>query len=278
MIGVDDHRGIFQPLLFVHIDEPHQILVVIVGDVVAVHVHTAAQYRVRVGVAIGAHLAGAVLELVGYLRRIDRVERDGKAAVHRILYPAGDVHAARDKPVLLVFGRTRADRDIGQEVVEVDVILGIEHLVGGGKPALRDRPQMHLAKRDYARLNVRLVLVRIGVVQYPLVALTLGARLVGVYAWDDKDLFLDLFGKPGKAVHIVADRRLVVRRTRSDNDHQPLVVAAQDRLRLFVAARLDRGDLRRDGLELLDLFGRHDLFDLDEHITPPLRNLRPRSP
>ena len=104
--------------------------------------------------------------------------------------------------MLLVFDRARAHGNIAQQVDEVLVIRGVEHLVGGKEASLLDDAQVHVADGLNAFEQV-IGRLGIGIVQQALVAGALGARLVGVDARNDDELVLDLLGGLGQSVHVL---------------------------------------------------------------------------
>ena len=109
MVSVDNHRGIFKPRLFVAVRNLHDRFVVIVGVVVAVAVHRAAEYRVRKRVAARLDLPAVQFENLRALRRVYGIEHCGHRPAHGVLYPDGYVYAASDKAVKLVLARARSD-------------------------------------------------------------------------------------------------------------------------------------------------------------------------
>ena len=221
VVGVHNDSRIFQPHLVVHLHQPHDILIVVVGLVDAALVDTPTQDGVGQRVAGGLHLAAGIGVVLRMLRRIDRVEHDGKVSAGGVLHPGGHVEAAGRLPVMLVFHRPRSDRHIGQQVLHIPPILRIEHLIGCGKPVFLNGPHLQAADGYQTRHQVR-PLLRIGLECYALVSVTVGAGFVGVNARNDLHSILDLLLHAGQAADIVADRLLVVRRAGPD-DNQKLV-------------------------------------------------------
>lgn len=129
--------------------------------------------------------------------------------------------------MLLVFDRARAHGNIAQQVDEVLVIRGVEHLVGGKEASLLDDAQVHVADGLNAFEQV-IGRLGIGIVQQALVAGALGARLVGVDARNDDELVLDFLGGLGQSVHVLKHRILAVGRARADDEHLTCVLAGKD--------------------------------------------------
>ena len=71
----------------------------------------------------------SVNEVMRMLRCVNGVKHDREIAAGRILHAAGNVKAADSQTVLLVFDRTRADRYIGDQVIQIIPVLRIEHLI-----------------------------------------------------------------------------------------------------------------------------------------------------
>ena len=246
MVAVDDGGGVFERALGIEGGEADEILVVVVGDAGAVLVDAAAQDAVGEVVATRLHVAAAVQKAVPRLRRLHRVEHDGEVAAGRVLHADGDVHAAGGEAMLLVFDRARADRLVGEEVVEVAAVFGIEHLVGGGEAALAHGADVHLADGDDAVQQVGR-LVGAGLVQHPLVARARRARLVGVDARDDDEPFGELLLQGHEAGDVLADGIFVICRAGPDDDDEFIRLAREHVADGGVARGLDGGKLRREG-------------------------------
>ena len=152
MIGIDDDGGVFEFVArgSVPLAPLHDRLVMVIGDVVAVVVHPAAQHDVRVLVALGCHLPVVVHEHLRALGCEHRIEGNGDASARRVFDAHGQLDAAGDKAVELVLARTRPHGDIGQKVLNVCVIFGIEHLVRGGETRLLDGVDVQIADGEDA--------------------------------------------------------------------------------------------------------------------------------
>ena len=77
------------------------------------------------------------------------------------------------------------------------VILGVEHLIGAGEACLLKRFKMQLAYGDKPLEHIGRA-VGVGLMKHSLVAVARCPRLVGVDAWDDEDLILDLLLHPAQ--------------------------------------------------------------------------------
>ena len=112
-------------------------------------------------------------------------------------------------PVLLVLHRTGPHRHIGQQVGQVQVVFRVQHFVGAGEARLGNCPQVDVPDGDDALEHVRLM-GGIGLVDHSLVALPVGAGLVGVDAGNDQQLFLHLLLDPDQPGDVVQHRFLRV--------------------------------------------------------------------
>ncbi len=219
----------------------------------------------RVRIALRAHLILTVLKLIGNMRSVDRVDSHSYAAVHGILKSSGEVYSAGDESVLLVLCRARAYSDICKHIVEIHMIVGIEHLVGCRQSALRNRAQVHLSKRDNARLNIRATVMRVGIVQDTLVSLALGAGLIGVDTRHDEQLVLDLIGDLGKPRHVIAYRVRIICRARPDNERLALIAAVEYRFHLSVPIQLNRLKTLAERYLRLNLLRRRQCLNYFQH-------------
>ena len=143
MVRVDDDHGIGELALLVRLGYLDQVLIVIVGEALSELVHRAPQDAVRQRVARGLHLPTVVAEDVRSLRRLHGVKHDVEIAGRRVLHAHGDVQSAAGQAVLLVLDRTRTHGHVAQNVLEVGIVVGIEHLVRGRKVRLLQRPEVH---------------------------------------------------------------------------------------------------------------------------------------
>ena len=246
VVAVDDAGGVLDALFRVQLVQLLQVFIVVVGAAVALFVHIAAHDGVGVRVARGLDLPAAVEERVVAHRRIDGVHHHAQVAARGVLHADGHINTARDEAVLLILDRARADSDIAQNVGEIAVVFGIEHLVGAGKAGLLHRAGVEAADGDDALEHVGLF-ARVGLVEHALVARAVGARLVRVDARDDQDLILDLFLQGDEAADIVHHAVLAVGRAGADDEHQAAVTPVEDRAHLFHARLTHLGDLFRDG-------------------------------
>ena len=174
--------------------------------------------------------------------------------------------------MLLVFDRARAHGNVAQQVDEVLVIRGVEHLVGGEEARFLNNAQVHVADGLNAFEQV-IGRLGVGVVQQALVASALGARLVGVDARNDDELVLDLLGDPGQSVHVLKHRVLAVGRARADDEYLACVLAGKDLGDLGIECLLFGGKLGRKRHFLADLHGdRQPAFEIHGHAGPPQSN------
>ncbi len=252
MVAVHHHGGVGVLVGGVALGQALQVLVVVVGVGAPIQADVAAEHGVRERVAVTVDLPVAENEGLRSLSSIDRIEHHGGGAGGRVLHAHGRNDAARNQTVLLVLHRAGAHGHVREQVDQVLVVAGVEHLVCGEQAGLLNHAQVHVAdslnagKQVVGRLGV-------GVVQQTLVASTLGARLVGVHARNDDELVLDLVGELGQTHGVLDYRVLAVCRAGADDEQAALVLAGKD-----------LGDLGVKGALVLYLLGRerHVLTDL----------------
>ena len=171
--------------------------------------------------------------------------------------------------MLLVLDRARTYGNVAQQVNEVLVVGGVEHLVGGEEARLLDDAQMHVANGLDALEQV-IGSLGVGVMQQTLVTGALGARLVGVDARNDDELVLDLLGGLGQAVHVLEDRILAVCGARTDDKYLARILAGKDLSDLGIECLLFGGKLGGKRHFLADLHGdRQPTFEFHGHTGPP---------
>ena len=217
MVAVHDDGGVLHVALGVGLHHLGQVVVGVVGAVVAARAHVAAQDGVGVGVAGGLHVPVAVDEGVRRLGGHDGVEHDGVVARRRVLHAHGHLQARRHEAVLLVFHRAGSHGHVGQQVGEEAVVLGVEHLVGAEHARLLDHGQVHVADGADAGQKVGLA-VGVGLVQHAHVAQAERAGLVGVEARDEDELVGHLLLHLGQARAVLEHRVLAVGRAGADDD------------------------------------------------------------
>lgn len=218
---------------------------VVVGAIVA-----AAQDDVHIGVAARVDDAReAVLvdaqEAVAHAGRAHRVDGDLQAAVGAVLEADGEGDAAGQLAVDLRFGRARADGAPADQVGQVVGRDRIEHLAGGRQAQLDDLGQQ-AAGALQALVHVA------GAVQARVVDHALPAHrrawLLEVDAHDRQQTVGELVGQGAQAARVLQGRLGVVDRAGTDDDEQPVGLAAQDADDLVARG----GDGRGRGLGLRD--------------------------
>ena len=270
VVGVHDDRGIDQVGLLVQLAHPQKILVVVVGHASARVVQVAAEDGVGVGVAVGGDFPAAVEEGVAGLGGHDGVHHDAQITARRVLHTHGGVEAAGHQAMGLVLHRAGAHGHVGQEVGEVAVVLGVEHLVGAGEIVVPQGGQVQVADGHDALVHIGLG-VGIGLVEHTLVALARGTGLVGVDAGDDDDLIRHLLLNSAETGNVFQHGLLVVSGARAD-DQDELVRGA---LKYGADARVARGlDLLHaggQGVLLLHVPGDGELsVEIHRHDFVPL--------
>ena len=142
--------------------------------------------------------------------------------------------------MLLVLHRAGTDGHVGEEIRQVAVVLGVEHLVGAGEVVVPQSRQMELTDGHDALVHIGLG-VGVGLVEHTLVALTRGAGLVGVDAGDDDDLIGYLLLNSAEAGNVFQHRLAVVGGAGSDDQHELVRAAVEYGADALVALGLDPG-------------------------------------
>lgn len=170
--------------------------------------------------------------------------------------------------MLLVLYRARAHGDVAKHIDEVLVVGGVEHLVGGEHASFLRHAQVHAADGLDAAQKIARAL-GVGVVQEPLVARALGARLVGVDARYDEEALAYALGKLRQAAGVFEHGVLAVGGARADDDELAVVLARENVGNLCVERRLLRRGLGRKRHLLADLLGDgQQALKLHGHIDP----------
>ncbi len=245
-------RRVLQVHLVVQLQQPHDVLIVVVGLGDPPLVDPAAQDRMGQRVAAGFHLAAGVGVVLGVLGRVDGVEHDREVTAGGVLHAGGHIKAAGGLAVVLVLDTAGADGHIAQKILHIAPVFGVEHLVRRGHAEFLDGAHKHPPHRDQAGLQVGAFL-GVGLVGDALVPVAVGAGLVGVDAGHQHQLVRHLLLHAGQAADIFADGVLIVGRAGAD-DHQEFVRPAGDRRGdLGVPGRLDRPAVFRKGVPRPDL-------------------------
>ena len=117
---------------------------------------------------------------------------------------------------------------------------------------------MQLPDGDEALEHIRLIL-RVRLVQHPLVALAGGTGLVGIAAGDNENLIFHLLLHPAQPLHIVQHAVRMVGRAGPDDQQQALVLAGEDFFQLDIPLFKTAGHLPGEGIHLLHLGGNGEL-------------------
>ena len=156
--------------------------------------------------------------------------------------------------MFLVLHRAGTHGDIGQQVDQVLIVRGVEHLIGGEEAGLLDHAQVHAAD-GLDTLEQVVAGLRVGIVQQALVAGALGARLVGVDARDDEQALADALLQLGQAGHVVEHGVLAIGRTGADDEYAAAVLAAKDGGNFGVECTLGLDEVGAQGHLLADVLG-----------------------
>ena len=230
----------------------------------ALAVGIAAQDRVRIGIPLRRRLPPPVDKGVAALRRVNGIHHDADVSAGGVLHAGRHFDAAGREPVLLVLDGPCADRHVRQKVVQVLMVLRVEHLVGAGEPGPGRDLHVELPDRDDPLEHIR-PLLRIRLVEQALVAVSGRSRLIRIYPRNDQDPVLHFFLHSGEPLHIVEHAVLVVRGAGSDDQQELVALSREDLLDLRVAFFLDPAYVPCEGIHLLH-FHRYSKFSLKFHI------------
>ncbi len=181
---------------------------------------------------------------------LQRVDRDRQRAVGAVLEADRRRQPARHLAVGLRFGRARADRGPRDQVRQVLRHDRVERL-GGSRHAEIGQPAEQLARGADALLDVEGV-VEIRVVDQALPAHR-GARLLEVDPHDQQHRVLDARGQLAQSQRVLAGRRRIVDRARSDHDEQARVLPIEHAAQRLAAGIDEVFSCARQRQPLLDL-------------------------
>ena len=265
VVGVDDQRHVLQAFGLVNVVQMLQLFEVVIGPGLAVVVDITTQDGVGQLVAGGVDLPAAVNEGVVVLGGHDGVEHDGQVAAGGVLHAHGDGNAAGGQAVLLILHASRAHGHIGQQVGEVAVIVGIQHLVGGGQAGVLQHVGVEAADGDDALQHVH-ILLGVGLVQEALVAVAGGPGLVGVDTGDQDQTVIDFLLQLRQTLAVIHHGVFPVGGAGADDQHHLVALAGENVGDLLVTGGLHGGQLGGQGVALLDLHGDGEL-SLEVHIS-----------
>ena len=219
MIGVDDHSGVLQAAFCVHLTQLAQVLIMVIGEGLAILIDPAAQYAVHQRIALAFHLPAAVAEDVAHLRRANGVQHDGQVAAGGVFHADRQIQTAGSQPVLLIFHRTRPDRYIGKHICQIAMIFRVQHFIRAGKARLGQRGHMQPTNGHQAAQHIRPA-GGVALVQHSLVADARGAGLVGVDTGHDHNFVLHLFLQRAQPGNIIQHRIFPIGGTGADDQQQ----------------------------------------------------------
>ena len=166
--------------------------------------------------------------------------------------------------MLLVFHTPGTHGGVGEQIADVAVVGGIEHLVGGAQACGGQYLGVEPPDGDDTLQHVLLAL-RVGLVQQAFVALSGGPGLVGVDPGDQNEPVADLLLQSRQPGAVVQHRVLPVGGAGADEEHQPIRAAGENLCDLPVPHRLGPGEKLGQGIAFLDLLGDRELA-VEVHI------------
>ena len=182
--------------------------------------------------------------------------------------------------MLLVLHGAGPHGDVGQQIVQIAVVFGVEQLVGAGEARLPQGPQMQGAHRDDALVGVGPGR-GVGLVDQAHVALAAGPWLIGEDPGHDEDLVLHPLRQLPQPAQVFQHAVGVVRRAGAHDQQAALVPALEERTHGPGPGVHDGLQLRRHRVELLGLHGDRQLplkFQVHLHATVPPARAGRRAP
>ena len=220
MVGIHDHCRIFQLTLFIELQKKLQILVMIVGDAVAVLVYRTTQNGMCQRISGSLHFPVTVNEGMSMLRRNYGIQHNGKITTG-ILHSCRNIHATDHQTMLLVFDRTGSDRNIGKDIGKITPVFRIKHLICCRKACLLNGTHMQLTDGYQTCQHIRFFL-RVRLMEKSLVAFTGRSRFICINTRDQKKTVAYLVLNFCQSSHIITHRILIICRAGSD-DHQKTI-------------------------------------------------------
>ena len=133
VVSVYNAGRIYQIPFHVKLMKQHQILVVVVGQALAMFADSTPQDGVCPGIAFCFYLPVPHNKLVAVLGSMNGIEHNGQIAAGRIFHAYRNMTAAGNKTVLLVFHGAGPYSNIGHNVIQVADIVRIQHFISSGK-------------------------------------------------------------------------------------------------------------------------------------------------
>ena len=179
------------------------------------------------GIAVRMGFPTAVDEGVGALGCDNGVHHDVVVAACRILHAYGNFDSAGGQPVLLVLDGSGSDSDVAQDIVQIFVVLRIEHLVGKDETGLLNSMHVQVTGCQDSLVQIRFA-CRIRLVDKTFVALACRTGLVCIDSGDNHYLVTDLLLNRNKTGHVVHDSVFVVCRAGADDQNQAVGATLED--------------------------------------------------
>ena len=244
VIGVYNDSRIFQSSLVIQRFQAPQGLIMIIRHAAAELIDIAAENRMRHGVSGGLHFPAPVQKALPALRRLNGVHHHRQIPGRRVFHACRNPDSACHQPVQLVLYRACPDRNIGQQVGQVPVILRVQHLLRTGKTGFFDHPCVQLPDSDNPGLHV-LSFFRIRLMDHSFISFSDRSGFIGIDTRNNENPVLYLFLHPRQTVHILQYRILVIRGTRTNKKKKLIAFSGKNIFYFPVSFFLQRFDLRR---------------------------------
>ena len=214
----------------------------------------AAQNGMRQRIALACAFPAAIDKRMAVLSCGDAIQHNGEVAAGGVFHANGDIQRAGCQAMVLVFHRTRAHGNVAQQIVQVLIVVAVQHFVGADESGFGDGAHVQIADGHNAFEHVGLGL-GVGLVQHAFVAQARGARFVCVDARNEVDLVGHFFLKLCQAAQVIKHAVFAVGRARPNDKQQAVVVAGEDVGDFFAASCEYLVDQGRCGLQLFQLRG-----------------------
>ena len=180
MIGVHNQCHVLKTFGLIILIQVLQILIVVVGDGLAMLIHITPEDGMSQGIAGGVHLPATVNKGMSALSGQNGIEHNGNIPAGGVLHTHRNGNAAGGQPVLLIFHAPGPHGHIGQQIGKIPIIVRVQHFIGGGQAGFRQHIGVEPANGNDPLEHVGLAL-RVWLVKQPLVACACGSGLVGVH-------------------------------------------------------------------------------------------------
>ena len=167
-----------------------------------------------------------------------RIEHNGEITTCRVLHSNRNVNTTGCQTMCLILHTSRTNCHIGEDILQIWPVIGIQHLIGCSQSCLTDCLDVHLTDCLYALDEIRLIL-RIWLMQHTLVSRTVCTRFIRIDSWNYKNLIFDLLSNGCQPAQIIKHGILIIRRARTDDCDKLIGFTGKYLLNLSISFCLD---------------------------------------